>query len=113
VERTGFNPLEAVAEALSQGDSLILFPEGTRGPGDAPLPLKPGIFYLARRFPCVDLVPVWIVNAYRILPRGSAIPVPLLCPVRFGSPLRAKRGQQEEEFLSEVREAVEALAGPD
>jgi 1-acyl-sn-glycerol-3-phosphate acyltransferase len=109
--RRGFqlNPLEPVASALHQGDSLIFFPEGTRGPGDKLQPLKPGIFHLARWFPGVDIVPVWIDNSYRILPKGFAIPVPLLSSMTFGAPLRWKEAQRQEEFLAELREALEAL----
>ncbi len=108
-DRSGLNPLEPVASALRQGDSLIFFPEGTRGPGGVLQPLKPGIFHLARWFPSVAIVPVWIDNSYRILPKGFAIPVPLLCSITFGAPLRSKEGQPQDEFLAEVREALEAL----
>jgi 1-acyl-sn-glycerol-3-phosphate acyltransferase len=103
------NPLEPVANALRQGDSLIFFPEGTRGPGGMLQPLKPGIFHLARWFPNIDIVPAWIDNSYRILPKGFAIPVPLLCSITFGTPLRWKEAQQQEEFLAEVRDALVAL----
>ena len=103
------NPLEPAASALRHGDSLIFFPEGTRGPGEDLQPLKPGIFHLASWFPNVDIVPVWIDNSYRMLPKGFAIPVPLLCSITFGTPLRWKEGQQQEEFLAEVRKALEAL----
>jgi len=108
-QRFQLNPLEAVAGALRQGDSLIFFPEGTRGPGDNLQPLKPGIFHVARWFPDVDIVPVWIDNSDRILPKGFAIPVPLLSSITFGAPLRWKHGQQQEEFLAELREALETL----
>jgi 1-acyl-sn-glycerol-3-phosphate acyltransferase len=103
------NPLEPVADSLREGDSLILFPEGTRGPGGALQPLKPGIFHLARWFPDVEIVPVWIDNSYRILPKGFKIPVPLLCSITFGAPLRWREGQSQDEFLEEVRMRLEAL----
>lgn len=111
VEREGgqLNPLEPMASALRRGDSLILFPEGTRGPGEILQPLKPGIFHLARWFPDVDIVPAWIDNSYRVLPKGFAIPVPLLCSVTFGQPLRWKEGQQQDEFLAQVRRTLETL----
>jgi 1-acyl-sn-glycerol-3-phosphate acyltransferase len=108
-DRFQLNPLEPLAEALRQGDSLIFFPEGTRGPGDTLQPLKPGIFHLARWFPDVDIVPVWIDNSYRILPKGFALPVPLISSLIFGAPLRGKEGRQQEEFMAELREALEAL----
>jgi 1-acyl-sn-glycerol-3-phosphate acyltransferase len=103
------NPLEPVARALRQGDSLIFFPEGTRGSGEKLQPLKPGIAHLARWFPDIDIIPVWIDNSYRILPKGFAIPVPLLCSISFGAPLRWKNGQQKEEFLDQLRKELEAL----
>jgi 1-acyl-sn-glycerol-3-phosphate acyltransferase len=108
-EGSRLNPLEPMASALRRGDSLIFFPEGTRGPGGILQPLKPGIFHLARWFPDVDIVPAWIDNSYRVLPKGFAIPVPLLCSITFGGPMRWKEGQQQEEFLAEVRQALETL----
>lgn len=103
------NPLEPVANALRQGDSLIFFPEGTRGPGGMLQPLKPGLFHLARWFPEIEIVPAWIDNSYRILPKGFAIPVPLLCSITFGAALRWKEGAQQEEFLTDIRTALEGL----
>jgi 1-acyl-sn-glycerol-3-phosphate acyltransferase len=94
---------------LKHGDSLIIFPEGTRGPGDRLLPLKPGIFHLAKWFRDVELVPVWIDNSHRILPKGFAIPVPLLCSVTFGSPLRWREDEEQQAFLERVKDAMESL----
>jgi 1-acyl-sn-glycerol-3-phosphate acyltransferase len=103
------NPLEPVADALRQGDSLIFFPEGTRGAGGTLQPLKPGIFHLARWFPEIEIVPAWIDNSYRILPKGFKIPIPLVCSIAFGEPLHWKEGQLQDEFLDEVRMSLEAL----
>jgi len=108
-EGSHLNPLEPAARALRHGDSLIFFPEGTRGPGRVLRPLKPGLFHLARWFPKVDIVPAWIDNSYRILPKGYTIPVPMPCSITFGPPLRWKEGQRQEDFLAEVRETLEAL----
>jgi 1-acyl-sn-glycerol-3-phosphate acyltransferase len=108
-EGSQLNPLESAASALHRGDSLIFFPEGTRGPGRVLRPLKPGLFHLARWFPKIDIVPAWIDNSYRILPKGYTIPVPMPCSITFGPPLRWKEGQRQEEFLAEVRETLEAL----
>ncbi len=112
VERGQLNPLEPVACALRQGASIIVFPEGTRGLGESLQTLKPGIFHLARWFPNIDIVPVWIDNSYRVLPKGFVFPVPLLCSITFGPPLRWKEGQQQEDFLAQVRDSLTAL-GPD
>ena len=103
------SPLEPAASALRARDSLILFPEGTRGPGGTLQPLKAGVFHLARAFPDVDIVPVWIENSHRVLPKGAAVPLPRRCRIRFGNPLRSPVAESSEEFLARLREALEGL----
>jgi hypothetical protein len=74
-------------QALGNGDSIILFPEGTRGHGEEPQPFKAGLYNLALRFPQVVLVPAWIDNVQRVMPKGEVVPVPILCSVTFGAPV--------------------------
>jgi 1-acyl-sn-glycerol-3-phosphate acyltransferase len=107
-ERTR-DPIDAMAEALARGDSLILFPEGTRNSGPEMLPFKSGLYHLARRSPETELVPAWIENIGRVLPKGELFPVPLLCAIRFGAPLRLEAGEDKEVFLARARAAVLAL----
>ncbi len=104
------NPLGPAFQALRQGDSLIFFPEGTRGPGGSLQPLKPGIYHLARAFRQVDIVPVWIDNAYRVLPKSALLPVPAPCTLHFGAPLRWDGLEDASSFLSRVHGAMEALS---
>jgi 1-acyl-sn-glycerol-3-phosphate acyltransferase len=108
-ERRSLNPLEPVLEALRGGASLIIFPEGTRGTGDSLQPFKPGIFHIAKMHPSVNLVPVWIDNSYRIMPKGFLFPVPLLCSMTFGEPIRWDGKQSQEEFLLRISTALESL----
>ena len=114
VDRTGklAQPLEPVFTALAQGDSLIFFPEGTRGPGEGLLPLKSGVYHVAREWPRVDLVPVWIDNSYRVMPKGVLFPVPLLCSMTFGAPLRLYEGEERDSFLLRLRIAMLELQPP-
>ena len=72
-------------EALGNGDSIILFPEGTRGHTGEPQPFKAGLYNLACKFPQAVLVPAWINNVQHVLPKGEVIPVPVLCSVTFGA----------------------------
>ncbi len=103
------DPLEPLIQALSQGDSIILFPEGTRGYADEPQAFKAGLYNLAKRFPQVVLVPAWIHNVQRVMPKGEVVPVPVLCSVTFGAPLRLEEGEDRADFLARARLAVMAL----
>ena len=103
------DPLQPLAEALQAGDSLILFPEGTRGHAEEPQAFKAGLYNLAQRFPQVVLVPAWIDNIQRVMPKGEVVPVPILCSVTFGSPLRVEPGEERRPFLDRARLAVMAL----
>jgi 1-acyl-sn-glycerol-3-phosphate acyltransferase len=103
------DPLQPLIDALESGDSLILFPEGTRGHAEDPQAFRSGIYNLARRFPQVVLVPAWIHNVQRVMPKGEVIPVPVLCSVTFGEPLALGADEARTDFLNRARAAVMAL----
>ena len=103
------DPLEPLVAALQSGDSIIIFPEGTRGHADEPQPFKSGLYTLATRFPDVVLVPAWINNVQRVMPKGEVVPVPILCSVTFGAPVRVEPGEERRPFLDRARQAVIAL----
>src|SRR5690606_10535802 len=95
---------------LTAGASLILFPEGTRNTGEEPLlPFRSGLYYLAQAFPEVELVPVWIHNISRVMPKGEILPIPLLCSVTFGAPIALAPDEKKRAFLDRAREALLAL----
>jgi 1-acyl-sn-glycerol-3-phosphate acyltransferase len=106
------NPLTPMCQALRSGDSLIIFPEGGRNPSGEIGEFKAGIHHLAREVPEVELVPVFIENLNRVLPKGEVLPVPILCSVYFGAPLRLGEGETKKDFLMRAREAVLALRAP-
>ncbi len=108
--RTGDqDPLEPLIEALTNGDSIILFPEGTRGHFEEPQAFKAGLYNLATKFPNVVLVPAWINNVQHVLPKGEVVPVPVLCSVTFGTPMQVHAGEERRAFLDRARSAVMAL----
>ncbi|TFY96335.1 lysophospholipid acyltransferase family protein [Ramlibacter humi] len=103
------DPLEPLVQALESGDSIIIFPEGTRGFAEEPQPFKAGLYNLALRFPGVVLVPAWIANVQRVMPKGEVVPVPILCSVTFGKPVELQPGEDRHDFLARARQAVIAL----
>ena len=103
------DPLEPLMEALRNGDSLVIFPEGTRSGKGLPQPFKSGLFHLAEQFPQVQLIPAWIDNVQRVMPKGEVVPVPILCTVTFGAPLQLQAGEDKRAFLDRARQAVIAL----
>ncbi|MEP6016999.1 MAG: lysophospholipid acyltransferase family protein [Paracoccaceae bacterium] len=105
------DPVQQMADALDAGDSLILFPEGTRNLTQTPLlPFKTGLFHLATKNPDVDLVPVWIENLNRVMPKGKLIPIPLVCTITFGQPMHLKPAETKTDFLERAQSALLTLS---
>ena len=104
------DPVAQMAAALDQGSSLIIFPEGQRNSTEAALlPFKSGLYHLAKARPGVDLVPVWIANLNRVMPKGEIIPVPLICTLTFGAPLHLAEDETKDVFLARATQALLAL----
>jgi 1-acyl-sn-glycerol-3-phosphate acyltransferase len=91
---------------MGEHESLILFPEGTRGTGEAVAPFRSGLYHLAKRRPDAALVPAYLENLNRILPKGEFLPVPLLSVLTFGKPMQVSEGENKTEFLERARAAV-------
>jgi 1-acyl-sn-glycerol-3-phosphate acyltransferase len=104
------DPLDPLRAALRAGDSLIIFPEGTRGASATPARFRSGLFRLATEFPGVELVPVYLDNLHRSLPKGALLPLPVVCTVRFGAPLVRVAGEDKDRFGERARAAVISLS---
>ena len=79
---------------------MIVFPEGHRNTGSEIDEFKSGLYYLAKKRPDLELVPVHIDNVNRVLPRGEFLPVPLLSCITFGPPmwLESQRAERRISF---------------
>ena len=115
IMRNGNDPksiTQQMTDALADGSSLIIFPEGTRNTSDdiLLLPFKSGIYHLAYENPDVGFVPIWIDNINRVLPKGKLIPVPMICDVNIGEELHLQENEDKDVFLNRAREAMLALA---
>jgi 1-acyl-sn-glycerol-3-phosphate acyltransferase len=103
------NPIPRMQAALEAGQSLLIFPEGTRGSGADLGHFHSGIAHLVEKMPHVPVVPVYLVNMGRSLPKGEWIPLPLFCEVRIGAPrvLHGKRPEIIRALEAAVRELRE------
>jgi 1-acyl-sn-glycerol-3-phosphate acyltransferase len=104
------DPVAKMVSAIDEGASLILFPEGKRNSAEEPLlPFKSGLYHLSKARPEVDLVPVWIANLNKVMPKGEIIPVPLICTVTFGAPLHLAPDEAKDAFLARAAAALLSL----
>lgn len=104
------DPLAPVIQALEEGSSVIIFPEGQRNVGEVPQIFKSGIYHLSKRFPNAELVPVYLENICRSMPKGNSLPLPLICRARFGEPIKAGEQESKDDFVARAREAVIELS---
>jgi 1-acyl-sn-glycerol-3-phosphate acyltransferase len=101
--------VEQMVQGLGSEYSLILFPEGTRGSGESIRQFRGGLYYLARERPDVELVPVRISGAHKVLPKGRHLPRPQESDLTFGPPMRLENGETRAAFTERARAALRAL----
>ena len=107
-------PLDKIIAALDEGASLIIFPEGNRNMGEDPLlPFRAGLYNMGKARPDVDLVPTWIANLNEIMPKGEVIPLPLICTVTFGKPVKVRKNESKDAFLKRAAKALSDLRPED
>ena len=100
------SPIDLLLREIGSTHSLIVFPEGRRNTGEEMLEFKSGLYYLSKKRPDLELMPVYIDNLNRILPRGEFLPVPLLSCITVGTPIWLEPGESKVDFLKRARQAV-------
>jgi 1-acyl-sn-glycerol-3-phosphate acyltransferase len=108
-DRGGREAVKQMVEGLGEDYSLILFPEGTRGSGESIGQFRSGLYYLSRERPDVELVPVRIHGAHKVLPKGRFVPRPQDSDLTFGRSMRFEEGETRTAFISRVRAALSRL----
>jgi 1-acyl-sn-glycerol-3-phosphate acyltransferase len=106
----GQNVLQPIMDVLAAGHSIIFFPEGTRSDQALPGDFKSGLYRMAQAFPDIYLVPVYLENLHRSMPKGKHIPLPILCTIRIGDPIGQNEGESKQDFLSRAHFAIVRLA---
>ncbi|MBZ5637716.1 MAG: 1-acyl-sn-glycerol-3-phosphate acyltransferase [Acidobacteriia bacterium] len=112
VARAGHDTLQPMIRALEAGESLILFPEGSRGEAGVVGPFRSGVGRLVQAVPGLLVVPVFLTGPERIWPRGQRIPVPLGIDANVGKPRTYRPDADARVIAEQVRSDVLALAPP-
>ena len=103
--------LNEIFSCLNKGYSLIIFPEGTRSLSENIGQFKAGLYHIAKKFPNIELVPVYIENLNRVLPKGEFLPVPILSRITFGKPVKILKDEIKGKFLERTRNIILELRG--
>ena len=101
--------VQRIAEEMGDRNSVIVFPEGTRSLNGEVGPFRSGLYHLSRLRPDTELIPVYLENLNRILPKGEMLPVPMLSRVVFGARLHTSVDEDKHEFLARARAALMQL----
>ena len=101
------NPIELMFECLDRGDSLILFPEGSRGTPQKMQQFKKGIGIVLQKYPNIPYIPVFMQGMGKILPKGESLLVPFDAYVVFGEPSYSKSNEIEEIVIEVEKNIVE------
>ena len=102
--------IEAGAGSLRQGNSFLIFPEGTRSRTAELLPFKKGGFIMAIKA-AVPIVPVAVQGGTAAMRKGSAFVRPATVSIRVGEPIETKGYslQQRDQLIAIVRERIASL----
>ena len=114
VQKKDGHPLKKIHQALDAGESIIFFPEGSRGEPERMMPFKNGIAHLARRYPDMPVLPVYIHGAGKSLPRGEALLVPFILDVKIAAPLQyndmeEEGGKRRQAFINRLEKKIHTL----
>lgn len=102
------HPLLAVQNALKNGDIVIVFPEGSRGVPEEMSTFKTGIAHLAKEFPSVPVVPIYIHGAGKALPKGEGLFVPFIIDVHIGESLFYE-DEDNKRFTMRLEQKIKTL----
>jgi 1-acyl-sn-glycerol-3-phosphate acyltransferase len=102
--------IEVAAESIRQGNSFLIFPEGTRSRTEELLPFKKGGFIMAIKAQA-PIVPVAVSGGREAMRKGSWIVRPVMVDVRIGEPVETagRSLDDRDEIIETVRARIEDM----
>jgi 1-acyl-sn-glycerol-3-phosphate acyltransferase len=102
-------PIEKILQALDEGNSLVLFPEGSRGEAEKMQTFKKGIGVILKKRKEVPYIPVYMCGLGKAMPKGRLLLIPHECAIYFGEPTYAI-SDDVDEIVLEIESNVLRLA---
>ncbi len=102
------HPLAEVEESLRKSEIVIVFPEGSRGEAEEMGAFKTGVAHLAKEFPEVPVVPIYMHGAGKCLPKGEALFVPFIIDVNVSTPIYYDDANNKE-FTKRLEQQIKSL----
>jgi long-chain acyl-CoA synthetase len=99
--------LRYAGDLASDGNCILIFPEGKRTGSGEILPFQPGVGMLASRLR-VPVIPVRLEGFERVLHKSAKFPTPGRARVKFGLPLHLE-GDDYAALAKQIEEAVGKL----
>ena len=100
------DPIDDMDKMLKKQRSLILYPEGSRGIPGKMSNFKRGLGYLVQRNPNINVIPVYLENIYKTLPKGKKLILPYNCSIKFGQPIKFNSLEMEDILKTAEREIL-------
>lgn len=97
--------INMLGKVLSNGNNLVIFPEGTRTRNGKVGAFKKTFAILAKELD-VPVVPVRIVGAYEAWPRQNFLPRPHKVTVQYLEPLKCNSEETYDEFAERVKKSI-------
>ncbi len=102
--------IDKAAESIRQGNSFLIFPEGTRSRTSELLPFKKGGFIMAIKAQA-PIIPVAVSGGRAAMQKGSWFVRPVMVDVKIGEPVETAGYDVDDrdELIEVVRERIEQL----
>ena len=97
--------LQIMSDLLTKGDSIILYPEGTRGDPGVMQDFKKGIALIVQRHPDVPVVPIFLDGLHKSMPKGVSLFLPSNSKLYVGEPIEFK-SLETKDILEDSLEAI-------